>query len=162
MTSIYNFKVEGIRGEEIDFAEFKGKIIMVVNVASECGFTPQYAQLQDLYNEFNNELVIIGFPSNDFGGQEPGTNNEIHTFCSRNFGVSFPLASKITILGEDKHPIYQWLTQKSLNGHSDSEVQWNFQKYLLDETGQLCAVFPSSVDPCSEEILNFFSGPTAS
>ena len=158
MTSIYKFRVEGISGEEIDFADFKGKKILVVNVASECGFTPQYAQLQDLYNEFRDQLVIVGFPSNDFGGQEPGTNHEIQTFCNRNFGVSFPLAAKITILGKDMHPVYRWLTQKSMNGYADSEVQWNFQKYLLDENGQLVAVFPSAVDPCSEAILDFLPG----
>lgn len=153
MTSIYSFKVKDIRGEEIDFEDFKGKKIMVVNVASECGLTPQYAQLQELYTEFHKQLVIIGFPANNFGGQEPGTNTEIQEFCTIKFGVTFPLAAKISVKGDDMHPIYQWLTQKALNKVQDSEVTWNFQKYLLDENGHFQAVFGPNVEPADEEIL---------
>ncbi len=154
MASIHQFKVEGISGGEIDFANFKGKKIIVVNVASECGYTSQYEQLQELYKEFKDKIVVIGFPSNDFGGQEPGTNLEIRTFCDLNYGTTFPMTTKITILNE---PIYQWLCQKSLNGVMDSEVKWNFQKYLLNEDGQLVQVYPSSVSPLDEQILDWIS-----
>lgn len=130
---------------------------MVVNVASECGFTPQYQQLQELYEEFHDKLTIVGFPSNDFGGQEPGTNEEIRAFCTRRYGVDFPLAAKITIKGSEKHPVYQWLTQKSKNGVADSQVQWNFYKYLLDENGHLVQSFPSSVSPLDEQILDWLA-----
>ncbi len=153
MTSIYSFKVESIRGELIDFSAFKGKKILIVNVASECGLTPQYAQLQDLYTEFKDKLTVIGFPANNFGGQEPGTNAEIQTFCSVKFGVGFPMAAKISVTGKDQHPLYQWLTQKSANGLKDSEVSWNFQKYLINEEGQLIRVFEPAVEPCSEELI---------
>ncbi|MEM9821612.1 MAG: glutathione peroxidase [Bacteroidota bacterium] len=152
MASIHQFKVEGISGEEIDFADFKGKKVIVVNVASECGFTSQYQQLQELYSESLDKLVVIGFPSNDFGGQEPGSNPEIRTFCERNYGVTFPLSTKIAI---QSAPIYQWLCQKTQNGVMDSEVKWNFQKYLLDETGQLVDLCPSSVSPLDPIILDW-------
>ncbi|MDX1941391.1 MAG: glutathione peroxidase [Saprospiraceae bacterium] len=155
MHSIHQFKVAGIEGEEIDFAQFKGKKIMVVNVASECGFTPQYQQLQELYEEFQDKLMIVGFPSNDFGGQEPGTNEEIRAFCTRRYGVSFPLTAKITIKGSNMHPVYQWLTQKTQNGVANSEVQWNFYKYLLDESGHLVKNFSSVVSPLDDEILGW-------
>jgi len=155
MASIHNFRVEGIEGEEIDFADFKGKKVMVVNVASECGFTTQYQQLQELFEEFKNKLVIIGFPANNFGGQEPGTNQEIRSFCSVRYGVTFPLAAKISVEGEDIHPIYQWLTKKSDNKVMDSEVKWNFQKYLIDEKGQLVSYHPSSISPIDEIILDW-------
>lgn len=154
MTSIHQFKVEGIGGEAINFADFEGKKIIVVNVASECGFTPQYQQLQELYSEFKDKLVVIGFPSNEFGGQEPGTNIEIRSFCEVNYGVDFPLTTKITIPTE---PIYQWLCQKKLNGVMDSEVKWNFQKYLLNETGALVHVYPSAVSPLDERILDWIN-----
>ncbi len=154
MTSIHQFVVERIDGEQINFADFKGKKIMVVNVASQCGYTHQYQQLQELYTEFQNQLMIIGFPANDFGRQEPGTNAEIQTFCTLNYGVTFPMAAKIAI---NEHPVYRWLTQKSLNGQLDSEVSWNFQKYLLDEDGQLVAFYPSSVSPVDERILDWIA-----
>lgn len=156
MDSIHQFKVEGIEGSEINFADFSGKKIMVVNVASECGFTPQYQQLQELYQEFRDKLVIVGFPSNDFGGQEPGTNEAIRAFCTQRYGVDFPLAAKINIKGSP-HPIYQWLTQKARNGVADSEVRWNFHKYLLDENGHLIQDLPSSVSPLDEPILDWLS-----
>ncbi|GJM33118.1 MAG: glutathione peroxidase [Saprospiraceae bacterium] len=157
MDSIHKFKVEGIEGNEIDFATFKGKKMMVVNVASECGYTPQYQQLQELYEEFNDKLVIIGFPSNDFGDQEPGTNEEIKSFCTSRYQVSFPLTAKIKIRGEGAHPVYRWLTRKDQNGIMDSKVQWNFNKYLLDKDGYLIRYYPSSVSPIDQEILDWIS-----
>ncbi len=153
MTSIYSFKIKDIRGGDLDFAAFEGKKILVVNVASECGLTPQYAQLQDLHTEFADRLVVVGIPANNFGGQEPGSNQEIQSFCSTKFGVTFPMAAKISVKGDDMHPLYKWLTQKALNGVQDSEVTWNFQKYLLDTKGQLISVFDPRTEPASEEIL---------
>lgn len=154
MTSIHKFKVEGIDGKEINFADFQGKKILIVNVASECGYTKQYQQLQELYKEFNDKLVIIGFPCNDFGQQEPGSNESIISFCSINYGVTFPMSTKISVTAPKKHPIYRWLTEQALNGKMDTEVQWNFHKFLLDENGFLINSFPSSVEPNQEEILN--------
>ncbi len=156
MNTLHSFKVEGIEGEEIDFAAFAGKKIMVVNVASECGLTPQYQQLQELYEEFGDKFVIIGFPANNFGGQEPGSNSDIQAFCSRRYGVSFPLAAKIDIR---THPVYRWLTQKSENGVLDSQVTWNFQKYLLDESGRLVHCLPPDASPLDEKVLEWLSKP---
>lgn len=153
--TIHQFKVKKIGGGEINFADFKGKKIIVVNVASECGFTPQYRQLQELFEEFQEQLVIVGFPANNFGGQEPGTNEEIWAFCTSRFSVTFPLSAKIDIRNE---PVYQWLTQKALNGVMDSQVRWNFQKYLIDEYGVLIRSLPSSAEPFDEEILAWVSG----
>lgn len=155
--SIHQFKVQGIEGREIDLAQFVGKKLIIVNVASECGFTPQYQQLQALYETFQDKLEIIGFPCNDFGGQEPGTSEEIQTFCNRRYGVTFPLATKIIIKGTNVHPVYQWLTQKQENGIADSEVRWNFHKYLLNENGQLVKSLPSSVSPLDEQILDWLN-----
>lgn len=154
--SIHSFKIESISGEEIDFAGYKGKKIMVVNVASECGYTPQYEQLQELYNAFQDKLVIIGFPCNDFGGQEPGTNQEIQAFCTSRFGVGFPMTTKVSIK-RNPHPIYEWLTNKSRNGVSDAEVRWNFHKFLIDENGHWVAHYPSSVSPIDEVITDWAS-----
>ncbi len=154
MTSIYDYHIKSIDGKEMNFADHKGKKILIVNVASECGFTPQYAQLQDLYSEFQDQLTIIACPCNDFGGQEPGDPNTIQSFCAINYGVRFPLTEKVRILGEDPHPLYQWLTQKTKNGKLDAEVTWNFCKFLIDEEGQMIAAFPSSVDPCSDELMD--------
>lgn len=154
--SVHQFKVEGIGGAEIDFAGFAGKKVLVVNVASECGFTPQYQQLQELYEAFQDKLVVVGVPSNDFGGQEPGTNEDIRAFCTIKYGVQFPLTTKVSITNAP-HPLYQWLTQKAENGVLDSEVSWNFQKYLLDEKGHLVAYFPSSVSPFDERILDWLA-----
>ena len=128
---------------------------MVVNVASECGYTPQYQQLQEIYDEFKDKLVIVGFPSNDFGMQEPGSNAEIKTFCSLKYRVTFPLAAKISIKGNNSHPIFKWLTSKEANNKFDSEVEWNFYKYLLDENGQLVDFYPSAVNPLDERIINW-------
>lgn len=157
MQSIHAFKARGIGGQEIDFAAFRGRKIMVVNVASECGYTPQYEQLQELYENFKDKLVIVGFPSNDFGSQEPAEDAEIAAFCTSIYGVSFPMASKVTIIGPHPHPVYQWLTQKTLNGVADSEVRWNFQKYLLDESGQLTGHLVSSISPFDEVVLDWIN-----
>lgn len=158
MTSIYNIKIKGLAGEEINFADFKGKKILLVNVASQCGYTPQYAQLQELYTTFKDILVVVGCPANNFGKQEPGTHEEIKTFCSLNYGVTFPMTAKISVTGNDIHPLYQWLTQKSENGIMDSEVKWNFQKYLISESGEFIDTYGSGIDPCSEEIVNAITG----
>jgi glutathione peroxidase len=149
---IYDFRVPGLLGDTIDFSGFKGKKILIVNTASKCGYTPQYEELEKLYEDNKDKLVIVGFPANNFGAQEPGTNEEIAEFCQRNYGVTFPMAAKISVKGDDMAPIYHWLTSKSRNHYQDSEVKWNFQKYLIDEKGRLVAVFPSAVTPDSREI----------
>lgn len=156
--SIYTFKVEDLEGKEFDFASLKGKKIMVVNTASKCGLTPQYKDLQALYEEYKDKgLVIIGFPANDFLKQEPGTNEEIGAFCEKNYGVTFPMMSKISVKGKEMHPLYQFLTQKSKNGLQDSEVEWNFQKYLLNEKGELEKVISPRTSPKDQEILNWLA-----
>ncbi len=152
--SIHSFKVKGIDGKQIDFASFKGKKILVVNTASKCGYTPQYEALEKVYKQYKDKLVIIGFPCNQFGGQEPGTNEEIASFCQKNYGVTFPLADKIDVRGSNTAPIYQWLTQKAKNGLVDANISWNFNKFLLNEDGKMIAYFPSNVKPDSEEILS--------
>ena len=152
--TIYQFKVASLDGGTIDFATFKGKKILVVNTASKCGFTPQYAELEKLYTEHSKDLVIVGFPANNFGGQEPGSNDEIKTFCTKNYGVTFPMAAKVSVKGDDIAPIYKWLTSKSENGVMDADIKWNFTKFLLDENGVLIAKFDSKVKPLSDEILS--------
>lgn len=138
MKTIYDFKVTDINGSAFDFASLKGKKILVVNTASECGLTPQYEQLEELYKTYGGDkFTIVGFPANNFGQQEPGTNDEIKIFCSRNYGVTFPMMSKISVKGDDQHPLYKWLTHKSENGVGDYEVKWNFHKFLIDENGHL-------------------------
>lgn len=157
--TIYNYRVKDIAGDDFDFASLKGKKIMIVNTASECGLTPQYEQLQAVYEEFKDKnFVIIGFPANNFGAQEPGSNEQIATFCKKNYGVSFPIMSKISVKGSDIHPIYQFLTQKAKNGLQDSEVQWNFQKYLIDEKGHLAKVISPRTLPNDPEIINWIKG----
>ena len=151
--SIYDFKVEGLEGNTIDFAQFRGKKILVVNTASKCGYTPQYEGLESLYKAHKDKLMIVGFPANNFMFQEPGSNAEIGEFCKRNYGVSFPMAAKISVKGKNMAPIYQWLTQKKHNGLKDSGVKWNFQKYLIDEQGKLVEVFAPGVKPDSDEIM---------
>ena len=150
--SIYSFKVEGLEGGTIDFSTFKGKKILIVNTASACGYTKQYEGLQKLYDTYKDKLVIVGFPANNFGGQEPGTNNEIKEFCKKNYGVTFPMTAKVSVKGEDMTPIYQWLTSKAENGVLDADVKWNFGKFLIDEKGNLLEYFSSKVTPMSEEI----------
>lgn len=152
--SIYEFKVEALDGSTINFADFKGKKILIVNTASECGYTPQYEGLQALYNKYKEKLVIVGFPANNFGGQEPGSNTAIKEFCKKNYGVTFPMAAKISVKGSDIAPIYKWLCNKSENGVLDAEIGWNFNKFLLDENGKLENYFPSKVTPMSEEITS--------
>jgi glutathione peroxidase len=155
-TSIYQYVVADINGDDFDFSSLKGKKIMVVNTASKCGLTPQYKKLQALYDRFKDSgFVVIGFPSNNFLWQEPGTNEDISTFCEKNYGVSFPMMSKINVKGSKKHPVYQFLTQKKKNGLRDSSVSWNFQKYLIDEKGQLVDVVGPRTQPDDEKILNW-------
>lgn len=153
--TIYAFKVPSIEGGTIDFSKYKGKKILVVNTASKCGFTPQYEGLEKLYKENQDKLVIVGFPANNFGQQEPGTNEEIQEFCKVRFGVTFPLASKVDVVGENVHPLFKWLTTKEENGVLDATVAWNFTKFLLDENGKLLASFASKVTPDSEEIAKY-------
>lgn len=155
MSSFHDFKINSIEGKEIDFSTFKGKKILVVNVASKCGHTPQYRQLQELYVTHQDKLVVVGFPCNDFGGQEPAPEPEIKGFCEVRYGVTFPLTEKVKTKAKKCHPIYQWLKTKELNGKMDSEVRWNFQKYLIDENGRWLAMFEPAVNPLDEEILNW-------
>lgn len=157
--TIYQFKVEDLSGNTFDFSTLKGKKILVVNTASECGLTPQYEQLQAIYEKYKDKnFVIVGFPANNFGAQEPGTNQEIATFCQQNFGVSFPMMAKISVKGGDMHSVYQFLTQKAKNGLQDSEVQWNFQKYLINENGDLAKVVSPRTLPTDAEITNWIEG----
>jgi len=157
--TIYQFKVQDLSGKEFDFATLKGKKIMIVNTASQCGLTPQYKELEALYKKYKSKnLVIVGFPANNFGAQEPGTNAEIATFCQKNYGVTFPMMSKISVKGKDMDKVYQFLTQKSKNGLQDSEVQWNFQKYLINEKGQLEKVISPQVLPTDASIVNWING----
>lgn len=153
-SSIYDFRVEALDGGEIDFSTFKGKKILIVNTASECGFTPQYEGLENLYRQYKDRLVVVGFPSNDFGGQEPGTNAEISSFCKKNYGVSFPMAAKVSVKGDALCPLYRWLCEKERNGVMDAAVKWNFNKFLIDESGKLIGYFPSGVAPDSRELLD--------
>lgn len=155
--SIHQFKVEGLEGGTIDFSSFKGKKILVVNTASKCGFTPQYEALEKLYKEHKDNLVIVGFPANNFGDQEPGSSAEIIEFCKKNYGVTFPMAAKVSVKGDDAAPVYKWLTTKSLNGKMDADIKWNFTKFLLDENGELLAEFDSKVLPDGEEIKKYLN-----
>ncbi len=151
--TIYDFKVESLEGGTIDFSKFKGKKILIVNTASKCGYTPQYEGLEKLYEAHKDNLVIVGFPANNFLYQEPGSNDKIAEFCKKNYGVTFPMAAKISVKGSDKAPIYEWLTNKKYNGYDDTKVKWNFQKYLIDEHGKLVAVFYPGTKPESDEVL---------
>lgn len=152
--SIYDFKVEGLNGDSINFAAFKGKKILIVNTASKCGFTPQYEGLEQLYEKYKDKLVIVGFPANNFFSQEPGSNEAIAEFCKKNYGVSFPMAAKISVKGKNTAPIYRWLCNKEENGIMDAKITWNFNKFLLDENGKLLEHFTSKVKPMSEEITS--------
>jgi len=154
--NIYQFKVEDLSGNTFDFATLKGKKVMIVNTASECGFTPQYKELEALYKEYQDKgFVIVGFPANNFGGQEPGTNAEIQTFCQKNYGVTFPMMSKVSVKGDDMCAVYQFLTEKAKNGVQDSKVEWNFQKYLINENGELVKFYLSKVKPMDEKIVSW-------
>lgn len=152
-SSIYDFKVEGLDGNTIDFSDFKGKKIMIVNTASRCGNTPQYAELEKLYERYKDKLVIIGFPANNFGDQEPGSNEEIREFCKKNYGVTFPMASKISVKGDDIAPIYKYLTEEAIKIGFEDPVKWNFTKFLVDENGKLVTVFHAKTNPMDEDIL---------
>lgn len=154
--NLYSFKVKDIDGKEFDLSSLKGKKVLVVNVASKCGLTPQYEKLQELYEKYkDNNFVVIGFPANNFKGQEPGTNEEIKTFCTLTYNVSFPMMSKIDVVGENKAPLYAWLTEKSQNGKLDAEVQWNFQKFMVDESGNLVDFAAPREDPFSDKIIKW-------
>lgn len=169
VASIYDFKVQGLDGREIDFSKYKGKKILVVNTASECGNTPQYEGLQKLYDQYKDKLVVIGFPANNFGGQEPGSNEQIKEFCKKHYGVTFPMAEKVSVRGEDIHPLFKWLVEQSkemakgLPAGTSQEIVWkrflqdpviwNFTKFLVNEKGELVAVFHNKISPTSPEIL---------
>lgn len=157
--NIYQFKVQDLYGNEFDFSTLKGKKIIVVNTASECGLTPQYEDLQKLYDTYKDKnFVIIGFPANNFGKQEPGSDKEIATFCRENYGVTFPMMSKISVKGKDMHKVYQFLTQKEKNGLENSKIAWNFQKYLLNEKGELVKVIKPKTLPTDPEIISWIEG----
>ena len=151
--SIYDFKVTALDGSTIDFSKFKGKKILIVNTASKCGFTPQYDALEELSKKYEGKLVVVGFPANNFLWQEPGSASAISTFCSANYGVTFPMAAKVSVKGRHKAAIYQWLTKKKYNGRMDSRVKWNFQKYLINEQGKLVHVFAPAIKPMSDEVI---------
>ncbi|WP_234111337.1 MULTISPECIES: glutathione peroxidase [Chryseobacterium] len=155
MKTIYDYQVESLDGKQINFADFKGKKILIVNTASECGFTPQYADLEKVYSEYKNKLVVVGFPANNFGGQEPGTNAEIGAFCQKNYGVTFPMAAKVSVKGDDTAPIFKYLTEKQLNGVKNTTILWNFTKFLLDENGKLIDSFISTTKPTDQAITKY-------
>ena len=154
--SIHQFKVKDINGQNFDLSTLKGKKVLVVNVASKCGLTPQYEQLQELYDKYKDTgFTIVGFPANNFLNQEPGSSSEIKAFCTENYGVTFLMMDKISVKGKDQSPIYQWLTEKSKNGVLDSEVSWNFQKYMIDEDGKLVDFVAPKQSPMSDKIIKW-------
>ena len=155
--TIYDFSIKGLDGGTIDFSKYKGKKILIVNTASKCGFTPQYEGLEKLYEAHKDKLVIIGFPSDNFGGQEYGDDKEIAAFCKKNFGVTFPLTTRVDVKGDNITPIYKYLCNKSENGVLDAEISWNFNKFIIDENGNLLAHFDSKVTPDSEELLKYIN-----
>jgi glutathione peroxidase len=157
-SGFYDFKVKTLEGDDFSFATLKGKKVMIVNTASKCGFTPQYKNLEELYEQSEGKLVIIGFPANNFANQEPGSASEIREFCTKNYGVTFPMMEKISVKGNDMHPLYKWLTSKDKNGVMDSEVKWNFQKYLIDENGKLVDVIYSKDKPGSDKVVAWIAG----
>lgn len=153
--SLHTLKINSLQGNEIDLSKFKGKKVLIVNVASKCGFTPQYKELQELYDNYQDKLTVIGVPCNQFGSQEPGTSSEIEEFCQVNYGVTFPITEKVDVKGEGQHKLYQFLTQKTLNDKKSSSVKWNFQKYLLDEEGNLIDYWYSLTKPMSKKITKY-------
>lgn len=155
--SFYDFRVKTLEGDDFDFSSLKGKKVMIVNTASFCGNTPQYKDLEALYEKYKDEMIIIGFPANNFGGQEPGTPSEIRQFCTKNYGVTFPLMEKISVKGDNMHPVYKWLTSKEENGVMDSKVTWNFQKYLIDENGKLVDILNPKDKPDSDKTQKWLS-----
>lgn len=152
--SIYDFTLKSIDGKNVSLSQFKGKKMLLVNVASKCGYTPQYKDLEALHKQYKDKLVVIGFPANNFGAQEPGSNEEISTFCSKNYGVSFLMMEKISVKGDDIHPLYKWLSNKTENGVCDQGPNWNFCKYLIDENGNILQFYKSAISPLSEEITS--------
>jgi len=150
--TIYDFSVPALEGGTIDFKDFKGKKILIVNTASECGYTPQYKQLEELHNEMGEKLVIVGFPANNFGGQEPGSNEQIAAFCEKNYGVSFPMAAKVSVKGSDQHELFRWLTAEE-NADFTGDINWNFEKFLINEKGELIHRYRSGATPLDEAIL---------
>jgi glutathione peroxidase len=150
--SVHDFKMKSIDGKEISLAQFKGKKILIVNVASKCGYTPQYKDLEELSKQYKEKLVVLGFPANNFGSQEPGSDDDIKSFCEKNYGVSFQMFSKISVTGKDQHPLFKFLSTKDLNGTVDEAPKWNFSKYLIDENGKVLKFFPSSTKPLSKDI----------
>ena len=155
--NMYEISINSLEGDAINLNDFKGKFILFVNVASECGFTPQYKELQELHKTYKDQLVIIGVPCNQFGKQEPGNAEEIKSFCSKNYGVEFLITEKIDVKGENQHPLYAWLTLKENNGVRESSVKWNFQKYLVGKDGNMIDYFYSVTSPTSEKITSYFS-----
>ncbi|KAA6339988.1 hypothetical protein EZS27_012110 [termite gut metagenome] len=154
--NFHDFTVKTIEGNDLNLSTFKGKKVLVVNVASKCGLTPQYEKFQTLYEKYKDkEFVIIGFPANNFGAQEPGTNTEILAFCTSTYNVTFPMMSKISVKGDDIVPLYEWLTQKKLNGKQDAPVTWNFQKFMIDEQGDWVGFAEPKIDPLSEKIVEW-------
>lgn len=153
-TPFYELTYTSLEGEKKSMSQFKGKYVLCVNVASKCGYTYQYEQLQQLQDQFKEKLVIIGFPCNQFLRQEPGSAEEIREFCTKNYGVSFPLSEKLDVKGSDQHPVYQWLTSKQLNGVADDEVKWNFHKYMISPEGKWMKAFSSKVEPLSADITS--------
>jgi glutathione peroxidase len=156
-SGFYDFKVKTLEGGDFDFSTLKGKKVMIVNTASKCGNTPQYKDLEETYEKYQGDLVIIGFPANNFAGQEPGSAAEIRKFCTENYGVTFPMMAKISVKGDDMAPIYKWLTSKEKNGVMDSEVKWNFQKYLIDEKGKLVGVVNPTDKVTSDKVTSWIS-----
>ena len=152
---IYDITINDIEGKEINLNDFKGKYVLFVNVASNCGFTRQYKDLQTLYDKYKDELVVVGVPCNQFGGQEPGDEEQISIFCSEKYNVTFPMTEKIAVRGSNQHPLYKWLTSKDLNGRKNSSVKWNFQKYLVDKDGNLIDYWYSLTNPTSSKITNY-------
>ena len=156
--SLHDFTVKDIEGNDFELSNLKGKKVLLVNTASKCGLTPQFEQLQSVFEKYGgDDFTIVGFPANNFANQEPKSNEEIVEFCQINYGVTFPMMSKISVKGDDKHPLYQWLTQKSKNGVLDSEVGWNFQKYLVDENGKLVDMLAPKVKPDDEKIISWIN-----
>lgn len=156
--TIYHLSLNSLDGKsKINLSDFKGKKILIVNTASECGFTPQYEGLQKLYEQYGSKLAIVGTPCNQFGNQEPGDSGAIRGFCQKNYGVTFPISQKLDVRGSNQHPLYAWLTQKKQNGVLEAEVRWNFNKFLISESGKLLAYFPSNVTPDSPELTKFFA-----
>lgn len=155
-SSLYEISLNSLTGQKINLGDFKGKYILFVNVASECGFTGQYRALQKLHDQYKDVLIIIGLPCNQFGGQEPGDKNEIKSFCEKNYGVEFLMSEKVFVKGEKQHSLYQWLTSKKLNGVKSSSVKWNFQKYLIDPSGNYLDSFVCLTKPDSKKIVKYF------